>query len=247
MNTELIRPGIAVCETWPKPISRNYLNTKPDVDLTLREFEDFVRRLSIAENLKSEMRRHYYRATRQRATFEDHQRRAREFWESYEEVNRKFVPEDPVYSKILQSVAASTTNDTWELGAASAGQTRILEHFVGGEATASAVIRVGVNRVTTQGTGTAPTAYTPEKFNTRSPAAAGTYYGAVGANVAWGTAQATLAANPMIHHAFNAFGGTDRWVAQPGEEIYLVNAEFASARSGVGTSVISAMAVVEEL
>ncbi len=244
---ELIRAGLAVCETWPEPISRSYLNTKPGVDLTPREFEDFTRRLALAERVKSDMRRHYHRATLGRAAYADHLRRAREFWESYEAVNLKLVPEDPVYSKVIQSVAASTTNSSWELASASAGQSRILEHFVGGEATASAVIRFGVNRVSTQGTGTAPTAYTPEKFNTRSPAAAGTYYGAVGANVAWGTAQETLAANPLIHHAFNAFGGTDRWVAQPGEEIYSVNAEYVSGRSGSGTSIVSAMVIVEEM
>ena len=211
------------------------------------EQADFLRRLHIAETVKQDMRRRYAHATRRPATFDDMARRAADFWSGYELVNQRWVPEDPVYSKAVTGVAMSTTNDYWELGAASAGQLRILESFIGGEATVSTVARVAVSRVTTQGTGTAPTVYTPEKFNTRSQNAGGTYYGAVGAVVTWGTAQAVLAANPLIVHVFNAFGGTDRWVAQPGEEIYAVNAEFISMRSLTGVAVCSAMVVVEEV
>lgn len=231
----------SVTSTWPK---------LPTLYEQPREQQDFLRRLGIAEEIKTAMRRHYAHATRagrKPATFEDMKRRAIDFWSGYELVNQRWVPEDPVYSKAVTGVALSTTNDWWELGAASAGQLRILESFIGGEAAASAAVRVLVDRVATQGTGTAPTVYTAEKFNTRSQPAAGTYYGAVGAVVTWGTAQATLAANPLIAHVFNAFGGTDRWVAQPGEEIYAVNAEFISCRSFTGTSTCSGMVIVEEV
>lgn len=230
-------------DTWPAPIRRERF------DLTPREFRtDFARRLGIAEEIKQALRRRYALAVRQSgAGREVFEARSQAFWEEYEAVNLALIPEDPVYSKVFNGIALSTTNDLWELGAASAGQTRILESYVGGEAAAGAVVRFGVNRVGTQGTGTAPTSYTPAKFNTRSPAAAGTYYGALTAVVTWGTAQATLDANPMISHTFNAFGGMDKFVAAPGSEIYLVNAEYASGRSISGTSVVSGHVIVEEL
>jgi hypothetical protein len=213
-----------------------------------KEQKDFLRRLHISESIKGEMRRTYAFATRKgNGGFDAMCSRAIDFWSGYEEINRVWVPEDPVYSKVVTGVALSTTNDYWELGASASGQLRILESFIGGEAPSSAVVRTVISRVSSQGTGTAPTAYTPEKFSTRSPAAAGTYYGAVGAVVTWGTAQATLATNPLVSHVFNAFGGSDRWVAQPGEEIYCVNSEFVSMRSSTGTSTCSAMVVVEEL
>lgn len=235
-----------IASSWPAPIRRQHLRGDP---LTPREFRrDFARRLWVAEEVKAAMRRRYAQATAQRnAPLVDLFRRAREFWEEYEALNVAMVPEDPVYSKVVTGTALSTTNDWWELGAASAGQLRVLESFIGGEAAASAVVRDTINRVSSQGTGTAPTAYTPEKFNTRSPAAAGTYYGGLSAVVTWGTAQTTLAANPLVAHIFNAFGGTDRWVAQPGEEIYCVNAEFISNRSFSGTSTCSGMVIVEEI
>lgn len=212
-----------------------------------REQRDFVKRLHIAEAIKQDMRRRYAMLTRKKDDFTNMKRRAEDFWAGYEEVNLLWVPEDPVYSKALEGVTLNTTNDMWELAAASAGQLRILESFVGSEGTTSAAARIRVARVSSQGTGTAPTAYTPEKFNTRSPAAAGTYYGAINALVTWGTAQATLATNSLILHAFNALGGSDRWVAQPGEEIYSVNAEYISMRSAAGTAVTSAYVVVEEM
>lgn len=212
-----------------------------------REQQDFEQRFAFAEDIKRSMRLRYARARGGAGRFEDMLRRAVEFWAEYEEVNRLYVPEDPVFSKAVTGLTATTTNDMWEIGAASAGQCRIIESFIAGEATVSAVARVLLARVTSQGTGTVPTTFTPEKFNTRSPAAASTVYGAISAQVAWGTAQATLSANPLVAHGFNALGGSDRWVAQPGEEIYLVNAEFASLRSASGVGPFSAYVVFEEL
>lgn len=212
-----------------------------------REQKDFEQRFVHAEQIKQAMRRAYIVATLRPDSFENMLRRSREFWAEYEEVNLKYVPEDPVYSKLVTGLTTTTTNDVWELGAAASGQLRILESFAGGENTASTVARLQVHRVSSQGTGTTPTAYTPEKFNTRSPAAASTVYGGVSAQVAWGTAQATLAANPLLVHGFNSFGGSDRWVAQPGEEIYAVNAEFISERSFSTTPIVSVYVVFEEL
>lgn len=79
---------------------------------------------------------------------------------------------------------------------------------------------------------------TPEKFNSRSPAAAGTY-GKAGTQA--------LVGNPMITIAFNAFGGFIRWVAAPGEELYYVNSEVISMRSLSGISTVSSTIIFEEL
>lgn len=202
-----------------------------------------------AERLKQAMRTRYRLAAAQRAgkeTWEEGHRWSYAFWAEYEDINRRYIPSDPVYSKVTTGTALSTTLSTWDMKSAASGQLRILEVFIGGEATSSAVIRVFIG-FSTAGSGTAPTTYTPEKFNTRSPAAAGVTYGAVSANADWGTTENTLNSNPAIVSAFNAFGGTDRWVSAPGAEIYNVNAEYNSMRSLSGTSTISQHTIFEEL
>lgn len=208
---------------------------------------DYVRRLGIAEALKTAMRKSYALAIRQSQgeSGEKFKSRSLAFWSEYEMLNRLWLPEDPVYSKAMTGITLTTTNSLWQLLAPASGQMRILESFLGGEATTSTVLRFSVAR-SAVGTGTTPATYTAEKFNTRSPAAAATAYGAVGAQVAWGTTQETLN-NPLFMHAFNAFGGTDRWVPQPGEEIYLVNGEYISGRSLSGTPVVSGHVIWEEM
>jgi len=214
-----------------------------------RKYVEDIEAFLTAERIKLDMRIRYRAAAAQRAgreTWEEGHRWAYAFWAEYEEINRRYIPIDPVYSKVTTGTAASATLSTYDMKAAAAGQTRILESFIGGEATSAAVLRMflGFSAV---GTGTAPTVYVPEKFNTRSPAAAGVVYGGLSANADWGTTENTLNANPVVVHAFNAFGGTDRWVAPPGGEIYLVNAEYASLRSLSGTSTISQHNIFEEL
>lgn len=162
--------------------------------------------------------------------------RSRKLWTQYEQVNRDLCPDDPVYSIINAGTALSTTADNLTFQAASAGQGRILELIIGGEATSSAVNRVAVQRAGTSITSN--TAITPEKFNTRSPAAAGTY-GKAGTQA--------LVGNPMLSIGFNAFGGFIRWVAGPGEEMYFVNSEVISVRSASGTSTVSSTGIFEEL
>jgi hypothetical protein len=165
----------------------------------------------------------------------------REFWEEYEEINRELLPDDPVYSLTRSGVALSTTVDHWTLTVGTAGQLRILESYISGEATVSAIARTGIALASTNGT--TPTAYTPEKFNSRSPSAVAT----VATN--W-TTQPTRSANNKVLHAMNAFGGVDRWVPQPGEEAYMVGtgtSEQFSHRSISGTSTVSSHAIWEEL
>ncbi len=197
--------------------------------------------LSIGKEIKQELR--YNHARRASAMpvpnggFKEAAAQSKKFWSLYELVNRILDPLDPVYSGVRSGVALSTTADQFTLTAASAGQLRVLEYLIGGEATASAVNRVALQYSTG---GATPTTATPEKFNSRSPAAA--------SQLATGwTTQPTLAGLPIITLAYNAFGGVWRWVASPGEEIYRVNSEQFSVRSLSGTSVVSATIIWEEL
>ena len=191
-----------------------------------------------ADVIKKELRRaEWLREMRSPARcYEEAVERSTKLWTAYEQVNRDLCPDDPVYSIINAGTALSTTADALTFQAASAGQGRILEIIIGGEATSSAVNRVSVQRAGTSITSN--TAITPEKFNSRSPAAAGTY-GKAGTQ--------SLVGNPMISIAFNAFGGFVRWVAGPGEEMYYVNSEVISIRSASGTSTISSTGIFEEL
>lgn len=200
--------------------------------------KDLLRRYAIASEIKDGMRKKYaYAVAQSRGESADSfLSRSRAFWEEYEEINRMWIPEDPVYSG---SVAAtlSTSNDFWTLTSPASGQLRILESFIGGEATVSTVLRQQIRRSTG---GTTPTNQTAEKFNTRSPAAASTFA------TAW-SVQPTLSGSAALFQTFNAFGGTDRWVPQPGEELYLVNGEQLSSRSASGTPAVSGHVVWEEM
>lgn len=162
--------------------------------------------------------------------------RSRKIWTQYELVNREFCPDDPVYSIINAGVTTSITADALTFQAASTGQGRILELILGGEATTSTVMRTAVQRAGTSITSN--TAITPEKFNSRSPAVAGTY-GKAGTQ--------SLVGNAMLSLAWNAFGGFIRWVAGPGEEMYYVNSEVISMRGAAGVGVASYTGIFEEL
>jgi hypothetical protein len=161
----------------------------------------------------------------------------REFWETYQAINDEFIPEDPVYSGTRAGITLATTADAWTYSSPASGQSRVLESYIGGESTVSTVLRLAVQRATG---GTTATNQTPEKMSTRSPNGVGTFA------TTW-TAQPTLSGTALLFHAFNTFGGTDRWVSAPGEEIYQVNGEILSARSSSGTPVISSHMVYEEL
>jgi hypothetical protein len=191
-----------------------------------------------ADIIKKELRRREWlrEITSPARCYEEAVERSRKLWTEYEQVNRDFCPDDPVYSIINAGATLSTSADTLTFQAASAGQGRILEIILGGEATASAVNRIYLQRAGTSITSN--TAITPEKFNSRSPAAGGTY-GKAGTQ--------SLVGNPMLIWAINAFGGFVRWVAAPGEEAYYVNSEVISMRSNSGTSIFSATGIFEEL
>lgn len=176
--------------------------------------------------------------------YEEAIERSRRTWTAYEQVNRDFCPDDPVYSITRPGVALSTSADLMDFQAAAAGQGRILELIIGGEATSSAVNRVQLTRGAATTT-TNPTGYssiTATKFNSRSPNAGGSYGSSV---------TASLASTNLLVYAFNAFGGFIRWVAAPGEEIYYfgdgTNMEWIGMRSLSGTSTVSSTGIFEEL
>jgi len=218
--------------------------------LNQREQRDFLGRMEEAERRKAALRRPYAASAtieRQRiwqrggilrpGQYDQWRVNSSAFWREVQSVNDVLVPEDPVYSGSIAGVSISTSKDFWTLGSATTGQTRVLESFLGGEATASAVVRISLQRSTA---GVTSTNQTPELFSTRSPAAAGLFA------TNWTTAP-TLSGNPTLQISFNAFGGGDRWVAQPGEEIYLLNGEKLSCRSASGTPILSGSVVFEEL
>jgi hypothetical protein len=202
------------------------------------KFEDYALRCAEAEIEKVALRWRYYRSDAGRPSdYWVHRARAWEMWAEYEEINRRLIPEDPVYSGSRGGVALSTSADLWTYTSAATGQARVLEISIGGEATVSAVTRVGFYNASS---GATPTNQTMEKFSTRSPAAGGTFA------TAWTTAP-TLNTNPVLWFAFNAFGGADKWIAQPGGESYVVNGEKVSKRSNSGTSTVSGHVIVEEM
>jgi hypothetical protein len=162
--------------------------------------------------------------------------RAYAFWPEYEQVNRDYCADDPVYSNVRAGAALSTSADHVFFKSAASGQARLLELIIGGEATVSAVNRVQVAYMNATLAGN--TNATPEKFSTRSPAAAGTY--------GFGNTSALLAGSQIVL-AFNAFGGFIDWKAAPGSELYFVNGEVIGVRSLSGTSTCSTTGVFEEL
>ena len=200
---------------------------------------DYLRRWRIAETAKQALREKYSASAlrENKSDYDTWLSRSESFWAEYEDINRRMLPEDPVYSGTRGGVTLATTTDLWTLSSPAAGQVRILESFIGGEATVSTPVRLAIQRSTG---GATPVNQTPEKFNTRSPAAASTFA------TTW-TTQPTLSGTPNLFHAFNAFGGGDRWVSQPGQEIYLVNAEILSCRSAAGIPVVSSHVIWEEM
>jgi hypothetical protein len=162
--------------------------------------------------------------------------RAWAFWPTYEQVNRDYCPDDPVYSTVREGAAISTTANHLHFKSPSSGQCRILEIIIGGEATSTAVNRLAFAQYNATLAGAS--AITPEKFNSRSPAAAGTY--------GHSNTSALLAANAQAW-AINAFGGLIDWKAAPGEEFYFVNGEVCGIRSLSGTSTFTSTVVFEEM
>jgi len=165
---------------------------------------------------------------------------AREFWLAYEQLNRLYCPDDPVYSVSRAGITPTAGNDYFTFINNASRKARVLEVIIGSEGTASAAARAVWQRST--GGTTGASAITPEKFDQLSPASG------VFANIwtAW-TAQPTLSGNPTLTWGWNAFGGFIDWKAAPGEEIVLGSSEQNSFRNSAGTAVLSVTVIFEEL
>lgn len=166
--------------------------------------------------------------------------RGQRFYELYEQVNRDYLPDDPVYSVTRSGITPVAGSDYWTFLAVASRQWRLLEVIIGSEGTASAAARAAVG-ISSAGT-TSGGAQTPEKFNTNSPAS---LFSTTNIVTTW-TAQPTAPTNWKLVWAWNALGGFVDWKAAPGEELYFLN-EQVSFRNLAGTAVLSVTAIWEEL
>ena len=119
----------------------------------------------------------------------------------------------------------------------------VTEVSIGGEATTSTVNRMVVRRSTSNLT--TPTAQTPSKASSTSPAA---YTDAA----TTATGEPTTAAAPGIWtYSGNMFGGTWRWAAAPGQQLLIQGATAGNneitLESASGTGLLSCQIVFEEV
>lgn len=120
---------------------------------------------------------------------------------------------------------------------------RIVEVFIGGEATASTVNRMSVRRLSTNAS--TPTDVAPAPLSPFSAAAITQGYSAA-------TTGPTIAATGhLLNLALNTFAGIIRWMAMPGSELWFT-AQTAPNGQGVldsisGTGVVSTHLIFEEI
>lgn len=140
--------------------------------------------------------------------------------------------------------AAALANNSYQsLHSLGTAMLKVVEFFIGGEATASTVNRMSLRRASTNSV--TPTNQVPAALNFNSAAAVS--QGSVAAT----TGPTIASTQHLANVALNAFGGIVRWVAAPGEEIWAAlttapNSELIlDSISGVG--IISSDIKFEEL
>ncbi len=142
-----------------------------------------------------------------------------------------------LYSVSVSNTALNTSNDLMTIISSSGRRVRIVEISIGGMGTASAANELEVAR---SSSGTTPGGgLTIEPLSSDQAASASNVY------TTW-AAQPTLG-DVLLRLPVNANGGIYRWVARPGEELEIRNAEQLSLRSAVGTSNVSVHVIFEEL
>jgi hypothetical protein len=161
-----------------------------------------------------------------------------EDWRRYEQLNRDYLPDDPVYS-VANNKTPAATDDLVTFLAVASRSYRVLEIIIGSEGTTSTACRA-VWQTTTGGT--TITGRVPEKFNANSPAS---MFSATTCAIGWAT-HPTVTGNPKMTWSWNSLGGFIDWKAAPGEEIYHTN-EQASLKNQAGTAALGYTAVIEEL
>lgn len=120
---------------------------------------------------------------------------------------------------------------------------KLMELFVGGEATSSAVNRMSLRRLSTNAS--TPTDVAPAKYQPLSAAAVSQGYSAA-------TTGPTIASTDhLLNISFNAFGGAIRWLAAPDEEIWATAQTAPNGQlvfdSISGTGVVSDSLIFEEV
>lgn len=141
------------------------------------------------------------------------------------------------------AASALANNSYHALRAVAASTDRVNEVFIGGEATSSTVNRMALRRNSTNAA--TPGAGVPAPLNPLSAASAAQGYPTA-------TTGPTIASTGhLLNLAFNAFGGVIRWVAAPGQEIYITTATAPNSEltldSISGTGTVSTHIIFEEL
>ena len=117
------------------------------------------------------------------------------------------------WTPVAHADGASPANNTYQAVRTETTSTlRIVEFFIGGEATASTVNRMSLRRLSTNGA--TPTNQVPAALNPLSAASGSQGY------VAATTGPTIASTQHLGNFALNTFGGVVRWVAAPGEEIW---------------------------
>lgn len=140
--------------------------------------------------------------------------------------------------------ASALANNSYQsVHSLSAAMLRIVEFFIGGEATASTVNRMAMRRASTNSA--TPTNQVPAatNFNSQASVSQGSVAATTGPTIA--------STQHLANVALNVFGGVVRWVAAPGEELWAAlttapNSEFI-LDSISGTGIVSSDIKFEEL
>ena len=121
---------------------------------------------------------------------------------------------------------------------------RVTEVYIGGLALASSAVQMSMRRDSTQGA--TPTNVAPAPLSPFSAASAGNFSQLHTTPPTVGAVTAQL-----LNLGLNIFGGVVRWVAAPGEELYIIGATAAnneiSLSAITGSGIISPYVVFEEL
>ncbi len=148
------------------------------------------------------------------------------------------------FAVAVQSATPTADETILALTSAASEGAEVTQIGIGGEATASAVQVFVLRRSTTAGI--TPTAQTPERLHSSSPASA------IGAATTWSTEPVNTLTPPAAWtRSYNAFGGVISWIAAPGHGIWILEASDPDAEVSFevdsGTSPLSAQIVFEEI
>jgi len=132
------------------------------------------------------------------------------------------------YGGYKRSFSGSTSNDNWSLTAGTGKSGKILEFSWGGEMTSSTSVATRTARSSSQ-TGST-TAITNAKLHPNSPNS-GMVLGST-----FATTQPTLDTGGLFELSWNAHGGTVRWLAAPGEELFIIGAATETVISNRNTA-----------